>query len=1086
MKIKMLKHVIPFLLCFALITSLTAGSFFVSARYGDDFNGSYEDLHCKEDDCDCLEPDNNRFRVVSPSSAVNTHDTIVFTGAYHEVLNYYTDLGQTDGLPIIPPTFVKVEKFMRYTAYDDNDVIATLNGRDVTAYQVAVNAVMSGCFAEFMPVCIAIVKAMGSGDYLDSVADGSLIPMAFINGPIGRQIGIDNTQGMTTEEVNIELARFIEFALINLAGTAPDRSSSFGSVQPLVFSENDQACLNIGWEPYHVSQGFDLNDSTVTLTSFSMWGNNVTPATDLPKEVMKIIAWDITEKNLGGLGSADSETYAETKRTILITPPVASVLSSLYKSKEALEGDLVETARRPLWMRTFAYYYANTAGVLTGRKTFVEVYNELKATESEDVKLTASPAWMSGITNPQIETTATMKAGNTRFIVTGDDSRNKTQVMPGGEGVTVKVEFPDEWDALMTSMSYKALDDYNLTGAQSVTVEPATVPDVLTDGVYRILDPATGSTYLTAAGRLYFDAASNTLYYYAYGSSAKSQVTLNAEEDAGFIAYIGGLGYNSSFTVSDHKITNVVIRFPSNAKKPSINTADLTAASFEGIGLTLHANNAQSASAGGIAQNGATVTMSSSVTSFNVDLGGTVVMGDSSADGFLILNGSSVTLDPYAGTGATAIIGVKNSDNTYRTLTFVLYANGTYVVTYNTAGTLSLDLAAVYLNMLSPDESIEFNKTEAQGVYVLTKHLAVGEYSFNVAIGSTTYGNSTGFTNSCDRLLLSDTEGSCTMVVTAENDYVFKFDSNSNKLTVVKDITGTVPSPESFDVHDVSDDVNIAPLGTIIVDSVSTEYSEHIAAHANDGDKTTRWQSDHKGNDGDDAWIGIDLGEARKLAKLVVEWETAHPTKDGFKVQISSDGETWVDTPFAFKRTGEDADDHQTDTIILTDTPNTRFIRVYCYRAYSNSLGVKESPSAWEFEVYAAVKQSNSPISPAVAQLSADGKSIRFIAAIESLDFAEVGFTVSITNSEGRIETVTVSDNKVYKSLTYNGTTLTSEDFGIEDGYLFVLVIKNIPSDFSVSVIPFATETVANGGARVAAQVRDFAIVDRKASLIAA
>ena len=101
--------------------------------------------------------------------------------------------------------------------------------------------------------------------------------MMYVNGPIARQIGIDNTQGMTTEETNIAIARFMELALINFAGIR--RTNAFGNVQPLVFSENDEVCLQIGWTPHHVEKGWQLNDNVITATSFAMWGNNVTPAT---------------------------------------------------------------------------------------------------------------------------------------------------------------------------------------------------------------------------------------------------------------------------------------------------------------------------------------------------------------------------------------------------------------------------------------------------------------------------------------------------------------------------------------------------------------------------------------------------------------------------------------------------------------------------------------------------------------------------------------------------------------------------------------------------------------------------------------
>ena len=776
MKKKYLNSSILLLLSLCLIFSIALS---VSARYPDDFDGSYEDLHCSEDDCDCLEPDSDLYRVVSPCSAENMHDAVVFTGSYQAVCEYYNAIGQTDGLPVTPPTPLKLEKFMRYTPYGDNDVIATVNGYAVTAYQVAVNAVMSGCFAEELPVCIGIVKAMGDTEYLASIADGKLVPMVFVNGPVGRQIGIDHTQGMTTEEVNAALGRFVELALRNLAGIADSRSSSFGSVQPLVLSEDDEACLAAGWQPYHVGQGYDLNDSTVTLTSFSMWGNNVTPATDLPEEIMKIIAWDITEKNLGGLGSADSEAYTNTERTILVTPEVAKALSVLYASKDALEGDLAETARRPMWMRAFAYYYADTDGVRSEGKSFLDVYNTLVDRKEERAELTAAPAWLEGITDPVLMTGACMQPGSTRIFVTGDESRNKTQVMPGGKAVTVKIELSDAWDSLMTSMSYQPLNDYALTAPNGMAA-PIAAPSGLPDGTYRILDPASGSKNLKE-GRLYYDTAADRLYY----NSVNTFLSLDRTENADFIKYIQNLGFNSSFTVDSGRITDAVIRFSSNARKPENNTVALTDEVFRGS-LTLHANHRNTNEAGGVAIDGATVILSSSVTSFAVSLDGSLEMGEASDGGFVTINGSAVTVNTNAEAGTTAIIGADNPDGTDRTLTFVMGANNTYTVTYHTSDTLSLTDSVVHLNINGATE--RFCKTAVCGVYVLTKPLDAGQYNFSVSVGNTAYGSNTAFADYCNRLpLIAD--GACFMQLNTADYYSFKYDSRSNKLTIVRELT---------------------------------------------------------------------------------------------------------------------------------------------------------------------------------------------------------------------------------------------------------------------------------------------------------
>lgn len=470
----MIKRFFSVFLCLliaASCVSAAANAAVLKDGYEDEYeNKPYASLGILEDQYDLIEPANNRFPVISPSSKYDKSYPPLFTGTYKQVEDYFRKNDMTDGMPIVPPTKIKAEKFLGYSSYGYNDVVATVNGKKVKAYMVAANAIMAGCTPELLPVCIAYTEALSDSAYLSSLRSGKLTPMMYVNGPMARQIGIDNTQGMTTEESNISVGRFMELALINLAGIK--RTNAFGNVQPLVFSENDETCINIGWTPHHVEKGYSLNDNVITATSFAMWGNNVTPATSLPDEIMKVIAWDITEKNLGGLGSASVEDNANTHRLIFITESVASALAKKYKSKSSLENALVTNARRPLWMRTYAYYYANTGGVLS--KSFDTVYNELKSVKSENAKTTPSPAWMSGITNPNIETVATMTKGNTDIIVTGDSSRNKTQVMPGGVSVCKKIKLSTKWDALVTSVNFNPISNFNLPKQET---QPTTALD---------------------------------------------------------------------------------------------------------------------------------------------------------------------------------------------------------------------------------------------------------------------------------------------------------------------------------------------------------------------------------------------------------------------------------------------------------------------------------------------------------------------------------------------------------------------------------------------------------------------------------
>ena len=62
--------------------------------------------------------------------------------------------GWTDGLPVVPPTEVLVERMLASGPWDPDQVLLHEPARDrgVTAYKAAVNAVMAGCRPEYFPV----------------------------------------------------------------------------------------------------------------------------------------------------------------------------------------------------------------------------------------------------------------------------------------------------------------------------------------------------------------------------------------------------------------------------------------------------------------------------------------------------------------------------------------------------------------------------------------------------------------------------------------------------------------------------------------------------------------------------------------------------------------------------------------------------------------------------------------------------------------------------------------------------------------------------------------------------------------------
>ena len=98
---------------------------------------------------------------------------VIFRGTLEEVNQFFFQKEWTDGLPIIPPTLDRVEKFLQYSDHSPEEEIAILPQANLKAipWNVAANAVMAGCRPEHLPILIAAVKAIRSGDISDCDGD---------------------------------------------------------------------------------------------------------------------------------------------------------------------------------------------------------------------------------------------------------------------------------------------------------------------------------------------------------------------------------------------------------------------------------------------------------------------------------------------------------------------------------------------------------------------------------------------------------------------------------------------------------------------------------------------------------------------------------------------------------------------------------------------------------------------------------------------------------------------------------------------------------------------------------------------------
>ena len=386
----------------------------------------------------------------------------VFYGTFDEVQSFFKEMNWTDGLPVVPPTFEKINGFLKYTPYKWNDTVAVLPPahRDVKAWHVAVNAVMAGCKPEYMPVLTAVTKGLGIHKFHWTLSSThAWLPFCWLNGPVARQLGVDCGQGQMNAEANTAIGRFLNLAMINLCGyyIKQNRMGTFGYPMAWCLAEDDAACVRVGWAPFHMRNGYNLNDSTITMASALLWGNNMTPASTDAQKLTELMAWDITERGQFALGSG--KQFVE--RTVLMTEPVAAILAKKYKTVDELEAALVKLARRPVRERVYAKYYAAPGSAKENSEHNIQQYSGyIRRTEKPEKTPTAP--WRDYPDDEQL-TIPVMAPAMTAFLITGDAARNKIQTMPGGGTATVKIELPANWDELMKAAGYKPLAEFRLT-----------------------------------------------------------------------------------------------------------------------------------------------------------------------------------------------------------------------------------------------------------------------------------------------------------------------------------------------------------------------------------------------------------------------------------------------------------------------------------------------------------------------------------------------------------------------------------------------------------------------------------------------
>ncbi|MCB1645528.1 MAG: hypothetical protein KDI36_08750 [Pseudomonadales bacterium] len=183
------------------------------------------------------------------------------------------DRGWSDGLPVVPPTELRVLRMLNGTTRSPDEVIGEVppDYPACTIEKIAINAVMAGCKPEYLPVVIAAVEAALKDEFC---MHGLLAttyfsgPMIVVNGPVSRAIGM-NSKGNALGQgnrANATIGRALQLVIRNVGGGRPGGVDRACLGNPgkytFCFAEDETGSC---WESLAVERGYEPEASTVTL-----------------------------------------------------------------------------------------------------------------------------------------------------------------------------------------------------------------------------------------------------------------------------------------------------------------------------------------------------------------------------------------------------------------------------------------------------------------------------------------------------------------------------------------------------------------------------------------------------------------------------------------------------------------------------------------------------------------------------------------------------------------------------------------------------------------------------------------------------
>ncbi len=258
------------------------------------------------------------------------------------------DRGWSDGLPITPPTDLRIARMLAGTTRKADEIIGIVppNLVECTVEKVAINAVMAGCRPDYFPVVLAALEAALIPEFSMHGLLATLWfsgPVVIVNGPVTKRIGMNwagNALGQGNR-ANATIGRALQLIIRNVGGGKPqgiDRSVMGNPGKyTFCFAEDE---TDPDWVPLNVARGHAPGTSSVTLFHGDGVQGIADQAAQGPEDLSRSLAMglaNVCHPKLAAWGNA----------ILVLSPDHYAIYKQAGWGRPEIEAALTESLRRP-------------------------------------------------------------------------------------------------------------------------------------------------------------------------------------------------------------------------------------------------------------------------------------------------------------------------------------------------------------------------------------------------------------------------------------------------------------------------------------------------------------------------------------------------------------------------------------------------------------------------------------------------------------------------------------------------------------------------------------------------------------------